>query len=108
MQGSARASPVPKPARIVAADFAAPLVYNHSMTALLDLGLHALRSAYCAGTLDVRRTIEEVLKRIAAAGDDKVWISRVPDAALRAQAATLDARRGDIDAAAALRRARSR
>ena len=66
------------------------------MTALLDLGLHALRSAYSAGTLDVRRTIEEVLKRIAAAGDDKVWISRVPDAALREQAARLDARRGDI------------
>ena len=66
------------------------------MTALLDLGLHALRSAYCAGTLDVRQTIDEVLKRIAASGDDKVWISRVPEAALRAEAAKLDARRGDI------------
>ena len=55
------------------------LVYNHTMTALLDLGVHALRSAYRAGTLDVRQMIEEVLKRIAAAGDDKVWISRVPD-----------------------------
>ena len=37
------------------------------MTALLDLGLHALRNAYRAGTLDVRQVIEEVLKRIAAA-----------------------------------------
>ncbi len=66
------------------------------MTALLDLGVHALRSAYRAGTLDVRQAIEEVLKRIANAGDDKVWISRTPDAALRAEAARLDARLGDI------------
>src|SRR5260370_28618530 len=80
----------------VAADFTPLLVYNHIMTALLDLGLHALRSAYCAGTLDVRQVVEEVLKRIAQSGDDKVWISRVPDAALRAQASKLDARRGDI------------
>jgi allophanate hydrolase len=68
------------------------------MTALLDLGLHALRGAYTAGTLDVGQVIEEVLKRIAAAGDDKVWITRVPDEQLRAQAAQLDARRGNIDA----------
>ena len=66
------------------------------MTALLDLGVHALRRAYCAGTLDVRQAIEEVLNRIADAGDDKVWISRTPDAALRAEAARLDARLGDI------------
>ena len=72
------------------------LVYNHTMTAPLDLGVHALLGAYGAGTLDVRQIIEEVLKRIADAGDDKVWISRVPDAQLREQAARLDARRGDI------------
>jgi allophanate hydrolase len=67
------------------------------MTALLDLGVHALRSAYAAGTLDVGQVIEEVLKRIAAAGDDKVWITRVPDERLRAEAVRLDARRGEID-----------
>jgi allophanate hydrolase len=67
------------------------------MTALLDLGVHALRSAYLAGTLDVGQVIEEVLKRIAAAGDDKVWITRVPDERLRTQAVKLDARRGEID-----------
>ena len=67
------------------------------MTVLHDLGVHALRSAYRAGTLDVRQTIVEVLKRIAEAGDDKVWISRVPDSALLAQADALDARRGNID-----------
>src|SRR5258707_10622717 len=66
------------------------------MTALLDLGVHALRSAYCAGTLDVRQAIEEVLKRIANAGDDKVWISRTPDAALRPEARRPDAGLGDI------------
>ena len=67
------------------------------MTALLDLGVHALRSAYRSGTLDVRKTIEEVLRRLQQAGDDKVWISRSPDEALRAQADALDARRGEIE-----------
>ena len=67
------------------------------MTALFDFGIHALRSAYKAGTLDVGQTIEEVLKRLATASDDKVWISRVPDEQLRAAAARLVARRGEID-----------
>ncbi|MSP74655.1 MAG: allophanate hydrolase [Rhodospirillaceae bacterium] len=67
------------------------------MTAPLDLGVHALRDAYRSGKLDVRQVVEEVLQRIAVAGDDKVWISRAPDAALRAQAAALDARRGEIE-----------
>jgi allophanate hydrolase len=71
------------------------VVYNREMTALLDLGVHALGNAYCAGTLDVRQVIEEVLKRIAAAGDDKVWIARVPDDVLRAQADALHQRRGE-------------
>jgi allophanate hydrolase len=56
----------------------------------IDLGLHALRAAYRAGTLTVRQVVEEVLARIAAAGDDKVWISRVPDDALRKTADALD------------------
>lgn len=67
------------------------------MTLLLDLGLHALRGAYRAGTLDVTRMIEEVLKRIAASGDDKVWIARATDAALREAAHRLDARRGELE-----------
>jgi allophanate hydrolase len=67
------------------------------MKSPLDLGVHALRSAYAAGTLDVGQVIDEVLARIAAAGDDKVWISRVADDELRAQAAQLQARRGEID-----------
>ena len=65
------------------------------MNAVLDLGVHALLGAYRAGTLSVRQTIEAVLVRIAAAGDDKVWISRPPNAALLAQAEALDARRGE-------------
>jgi allophanate hydrolase len=66
------------------------------MTSVLDLGVHALRAAYAAGALTVRQTVEEVLARIAQAGDDKVWIARMPDEALRDIAAALDARRGDI------------
>ncbi len=63
----------------------------------IDLGLHALRAAYRAGTLTVRQVIDEVIARIAAAGDDKVWISRVPDDALRETASALDARHGEIE-----------
>jgi len=81
----------------VAADFRPLLVYNQAMTVLLDLGVHALRGAYAAGTLDVGQVIEEVLKRIAAAGDDKVWITRAPDERLRAEAVRLDARRAELD-----------
>ncbi len=65
------------------------------MNSALDLGIHNLHAAYAAGTLTCRRVIEEVLARIAAAGDDKVWISRVPDDVLRGQADALDARRGE-------------
>src|SRR5260370_14146763 len=67
------------------------------MTASLDLGIHTLRAAYRLGALDCKKVIDEVLKRIAAAGDDKVWISRVSDEALRQAAAALDARRGEFD-----------
>ncbi len=67
------------------------------MTNLPDLGLHALRTAYLQGTLDVGRVVDEVILRISKAGDDKVWISRASDQALRAAAAALDARRGEID-----------
>lgn len=62
----------------------------------IDLGVHNLGAAYRAGTLTVRQVVDEVLKRIDVAGNDKVWISRVPDATLRAQADDLD-RRGDKD-----------
>src|SRR5262245_18359183 len=67
------------------------------MSALLDLGLHALRDAYTRDALDVRQVVDEVLKRIAAAGDDKVWISRPPDETVRAEAARLEARRGELE-----------
>jgi allophanate hydrolase len=67
------------------------------MSSVLDLGVHALRALYSGGTLTCRAVIEEVLARIAAAGDDKVWISRARDAELLAAADALDARRGEID-----------
>ena len=63
----------------------------------IDLGVHNLRAAYRARTLTCRAVIEDVLGRIAAAGNDKVWISRVPDAVLRQQADALQARRDEID-----------
>ena len=78
------------------AAIASVVVYNQVMTALLDLGVYALGNAYRTGALDVRQMIEEVLKRIAAAGDDKVWITRVPDDVLRTQADALRLRRGEL------------
>ena len=66
------------------------------MNSALDLGVHNLQAAYAAGTLTCRAVIEEVLARLKAAGDDKVWISRVPDSELLAQADALDARHGRI------------
>jgi allophanate hydrolase len=63
----------------------------------IDLGVHNLRAAYRAGSLSCRQVIDEVLKRIAQAGDDKAWINRVPDAELQSAADKLDVRRGEID-----------
>jgi len=65
------------------------------MTTAIDLGVHALRAAYAQGTLGVAQVIDEVLRRIGEARDDKLWISRVPDAVLRAEAGKLDQRRGE-------------
>src|SRR5258708_3478377 len=53
----------------------------------LDLG--ALAQGYDSGAFTPVDVAREVLARIAAAGDDKVWISRVPDDAVGARAAAL-------------------
>lgn len=57
-----------------------------------SLDLSVLRAAYAAGTLTPTAVIEAVLARIARAGDDGVWISRVAPDVLRAQAAVLTER----------------
>ena len=53
-----------------------------------SLDLHSLRAAYAAGA-DPVDTMRDVLARIEAAGDDHVWISRVPGETVLAQAAAL-------------------
>ncbi len=67
------------------------------MNASLDLGIHSLRAAYRSGALDCKKVIEEVLQRIAAAGDDKVWITRPSDDVLRRVADALDARHDELE-----------
>ena len=57
----------------------------------LSLDFASLRAGFRRGELTVAAVVEEILRRIAAAGDDKVWITRVPDEALQARAAFLDA-----------------
>lgn len=56
-----------------------------------SLDLASLRERLRVGKLAAADVAEEVLDRIAEAGDDKVWIERVPAETLRARAAALDA-----------------
>ncbi len=57
---------------------------------LAALTIGALRARYAANDINPSHVIDEVLRRIAAEGDDWVWISRVPEAMLRERAQTLD------------------
>jgi allophanate hydrolase len=63
-----------------------------------SLGIAELRAGYRAGRVSPAAVVEEIIERIAARGDDHVWISRVPDEALldAARAADLDAPLGGI------------
>ncbi len=54
------------------------------------LEISALRAAYRAGRCTPVQVAEEILNRIAARGDDHVWISRVPDEELLHAAANAD------------------
>jgi allophanate hydrolase len=58
----------------------------------LSLDFARLQSAYRARSVTPTGIVEEVLTRIAARGNDGVWISRTPDAALRAEAEALERR----------------
>ncbi len=58
----------------------------------ISLDIANLRSAYAEQRLTPTDIARTVLARIAAAGDDKVWISRQPDAALLAEAAAIERR----------------
>ncbi len=50
------------------------------------LNLQGLRAAYAGGSVTPAEVMADVLGRIAAAGDDAVWISRFPNEMLLAQA----------------------
>jgi allophanate hydrolase len=58
-----------------------------------SLDLIRLEEGFERGEFTASALIEEIIARLAAAGDDKVWISRASDDALRARAGALDARR---------------
>ena len=58
--------------------------------ATLSLGSRSLRERYTSGLSSPVDVIDEVYSRIAARGDDHVWISLVPHDVARAAAATLD------------------
>jgi allophanate hydrolase len=56
-----------------------------------SLDLVRLRADYAAGRRNPSAVVTRVLARIAAAGNDGVWITRTPEQALRKQAEQLDA-----------------
>src|ERR1700730_2305959 len=58
----------------------------------LSLDFTSLRRAYAEGTASPVSIAREIAGRIAARGDDAVWISRGADDALLAAAATLERR----------------
>jgi allophanate hydrolase len=65
---------------------------------IASLDLSALAAAYAAGGTTPVEVAREVLRRVSSAGDDRVWISKVGEAAVMARAAllaglTADARR---------------
>src|ERR1700689_1265293 len=63
----------------------------------LSLDLSRLRAAYRAGTTTPSAIVAEVLRRIGAAGDDAVWISRRGNDAIVANGQALDRRLREID-----------
>jgi len=71
---------------------------SNSLPTSLDLA--SLAAGYRNGTLDPTIVARTILRRIAAADDDAIWISRVADRALLARAAALAAL--DADARARL------
>lgn len=58
----------------------------------ISLDLASLRRRFRSRELKAATLIDGILERIAAAGDDHVWIERVSTAMLRARAITLDER----------------
>lgn len=56
-----------------------------------SLDFSSLAAGYGAGALTPSQVVGEILDRLATAGDDKVWIHRVPAEALRSRAAELEA-----------------
>jgi allophanate hydrolase len=67
----------------------------------LSFDFISLRAAYGERTASPADVTEDVLARVAASGDDHVWISRVPDDALRAEAVALE-RRAEAEGMAAM------
>jgi allophanate hydrolase len=67
----------------------------------VSLDFHTLRSAYLGGAATPATIIGEVIARTERRGDDGVWISRVPEKQLLAEAAALE-RRAAADGIAAL------
>ena len=62
---------------------------------MVDLTIASLGVAYRSRALRPSDVVDTILQRIAAQAGDNVWISRLPEAMLRDQAAALDRRQSD-------------
>ncbi len=62
----------------------------------ISFDLRSLAAGYAGGQFTPVMVMAEVLRRIAAAGDDRVWISRRADADILAEAAALGPVRADL------------
>jgi allophanate hydrolase len=69
--------------------------YREALMPNVSFDLARLRATYATGAQTPTTTMKTVLQRIAAAGDDAVWISRFPDEALLEEAARLSATGSD-------------
>jgi allophanate hydrolase len=72
------------------------IIFEHNMSDL-SLDLSRLRAAYRAAAVKPSAIVAEVLRRIDAAGDDAVWISRRLSEEIVADGETLDRRLAEID-----------
>jgi hypothetical protein len=70
-------------------------IITHKATAIQSFDFGTLASGYDTGTFTPVEVAHAVVARIAAAGDDRVWISRVPDAALLARVNQYEVHKGE-------------
>ncbi|MDX9736707.1 MAG: hypothetical protein RBT53_01020, partial [Azonexus sp.] len=63
---------------------------NKNSDSMISLDRHTLQRAYASGRLSPTELIDDVYRRIATQGDDKVWLHLVPHAEARRRAEVVE------------------